>query len=76
MSTLAVTFAASMGSFGVALVLARRFTVVPLEIYTEATGFLDTSYAAALCLLLAAVTLAATAGLLAAAVRMTGSREL
>ncbi len=58
-STLAVTFAASMGSFGVALVLARRFTVVPLEIYTEATGFLDTSYAAALCLLLAAVTLAA-----------------
>ncbi len=58
-STLAVTFAASMGSFGVALVLARRFTVVPLEIYTEATGFLDTGYAAALCLLLAAVTLAA-----------------
>lgn len=58
-STLAVTFAASMGSFGVALILARRFTVVPLEIYTEATGFLDTGYAAALCLLLAVVTLAA-----------------
>ena len=58
-STLAVTFAASMGSFGVALILARRFTVVPLEIYTEYTGFLDTGYASALCLLLAAVTLAA-----------------
>jgi len=58
-STLAVTFAASMGSFGVALILARRFTVVPLEIYTEATGFLDTGYAAALCLLLAGLTLAA-----------------
>jgi putative spermidine/putrescine transport system permease protein len=58
-STLAVTFAASMGSFGVALILARRFTVVPLEIYTEYTGFLDTGYASALCLLLAATTLAA-----------------
>ncbi len=60
-STLAVTFAASMGSFGVALVLARQLTVVPLEIYTQYTGFLDTGYAAALCLILAAVTLAANA---------------
>ncbi|HKI87326.1 MAG TPA: ABC transporter permease subunit [Thermoanaerobaculia bacterium] len=58
-STLAVTFAASMGSFGVALVLARQLTVVPLEIYTQYTGFLDTGYAAALCLILAVVTLAA-----------------
>lgn len=60
-STLAVTFAASMGSFGVALVLARQLTVVPLEIYTQYTGFLDTGYAAALCLILAAVTLGANA---------------
>lgn len=60
-STLAVTFAASMGSFGVALVLARQLTVVPLEIYTQYTGFLDTGYAAALCLILAGVTLAANA---------------
>jgi putative spermidine/putrescine transport system permease protein len=58
-STLAVTFAASMGSFGVALILARRLSIVPLTIYTEYTGFLDAGYAAALCLLLAAVTLAA-----------------
>lgn len=58
-STLAVTFAASMGSFGVALVLARRLSVVPLSIYTQYTGFLDSGLAAALCLLLAAVTLAA-----------------
>ncbi len=64
-STFAVAFAASMGSFGVALILARRFTVVPLEIYTEFTGFLDTGYASALCLGLAAVTLAAN-GLLRA----------
>lgn len=58
-STLAVTFAASMGSFGVALVLARKLSVVPLSIYTQYTGFLDSGLAAALCLLLAAVTLAA-----------------
>ncbi len=62
-STLAVTFAASMGSFGVALILARKLQLVPLAIYTEYTGFLDSGYAAALCLLLAGTTLAA-AGLL------------
>jgi putative spermidine/putrescine transport system permease protein len=62
-STLAVTFAASMGSFGVALILARKLTVVPLSIYTQYTGFLDDGFAAALCLLLAAVTLAANGAL-------------
>jgi len=60
-STLAVTFAASMGSFGVALILAKRLELVPLSIYTEYTGFLDHGYAAALCLLLAGATLAAAA---------------
>jgi len=67
-STLAVTFAASMGSFGVALVLARRLTLVPLSIYTEYTGFLDSGFASALCLLLAAATLAAN-GLLRTVVK-------
>jgi putative spermidine/putrescine transport system permease protein len=57
-STLAVTFSASMGSFGVALILSRRFTVAPLEIYTEMTGFLNDDVAGALCLLLALATLA------------------
>jgi len=61
LSTLAVTFAASMGSFGVALILAKRLELVPLSIYTEYTGFLDQGYAAALCLLLAGATLAAAA---------------
>ncbi|MEO6194646.1 MAG: ABC transporter permease subunit [Thermoanaerobaculia bacterium] len=56
-STLAVTFSASMGSFGVALILSRRFTVAPLEIYTEMTGFLNDEVAGALCLLLALATL-------------------
>jgi putative spermidine/putrescine transport system permease protein len=57
-STLAVTFSASMGSFGVALILSKRFTVAPLEIYTELTGFLNQEVAGALCLVLAALTLA------------------
>jgi putative spermidine/putrescine transport system permease protein len=57
-STLAVTFSASMGSFGVALLLSKRFTVAPLEIYTEMTGFLNHEVAGALCLLLAGLTLA------------------
>lgn len=57
-STLAVTFSASMGSFGVALILARRFTVAPLEVYTALTGMLDDRAAGALCLILAAMTFA------------------
>ncbi len=57
-SALAVTFAASMGSFGVALMLSRRFTVAPLEIYTEITGFNDMAVAGALAVVLAAAALA------------------
>lgn len=51
-----VTFAASMGSFGVALILAKRFTVAPLEIYTELTAFSNDTLAAVLCLFLATAT--------------------
>jgi len=57
-AALAVTFSASMGSFGVALLLARRFTLAPLEVYTELTGFLNDAVAGALCLALAVLTLA------------------
>ena len=58
-ASLALTFSASMGSFGVALILSRRFTVAPVEIYTELTGFSNDAVAGALCLLLALATLAA-----------------
>jgi putative spermidine/putrescine transport system permease protein len=58
-ASLALTFSASMGSFGVALILARRFTVAPLEVYVELTGFANDAVAGALCLLLAVTTLAA-----------------
>jgi putative spermidine/putrescine transport system permease protein len=49
----AVTFAASLGSFGVALVLAARFPLLPVELYRAFTGTLDDSLAAAMALVLA-----------------------
>ena len=70
-SSFALTFSASMGSFGVALILARRFTVAPVEIYTELTGFSNDAVAGALCLLLALITV--TVDRLAAA--RTGRRK-
>jgi putative spermidine/putrescine transport system permease protein len=50
-----VTFAASLGSFGVALILAARFPILPVELYRAFTGTLDDSLAAAMALVLAAV---------------------
>jgi putative spermidine/putrescine transport system permease protein len=48
-----VTFAASLGSFGVALVVAARFPLLPVELYRAFTGTLDDSLAAAMALVLA-----------------------
>lgn len=39
LSTFAVTFSASLGSFGVALIVARRFSLLPLEIYQQIIGY-------------------------------------
>ncbi len=50
-----VTFSASLGSFGVALILAARFPLLPVELYRAFTGTLDDSLAAAMALLLAVV---------------------
>src|SRR5436305_12543453 len=51
-STLAITFSASMGSFGVALLLSRRLSVAPLGVSTLLTAFLHAPVAGARCLLL------------------------
>ncbi|MEO8431929.1 MAG: ABC transporter permease subunit [Acidobacteriota bacterium] len=37
--TFATTFAVSLGSYGAALILSRRFSVLPVEIYQEFTAF-------------------------------------
>lgn len=48
-----VTFAASLGSFGVALIVSARFTLLPVELYRALTGTLDDALAAAMALVLA-----------------------
>lgn len=60
-SALALTFSTSLGSFGAALILARRFTVAPLEAYSLITAFRDDATAGALCVALAAAALGADA---------------
>jgi putative spermidine/putrescine transport system permease protein len=56
-SVLLLTFSVSLGSYGVALLLSRRFTIVPLEIYAAFTGTLDDARAATLSLVLLLVAL-------------------
>lgn len=48
LSTFGLTFSVSLGSFGVALILSRRFSVLPLEIFYRFTGLADASLAAAM----------------------------
>jgi putative spermidine/putrescine transport system permease protein len=53
-----VTFSASLGSFGVALILAGRFPLLPVELYRSFTGSVDESLAAAMALVLALIAVA------------------
>lgn len=55
-STMAVTFSVSMGSFGVALLLLKKASVLPLEIYTQTYSNLAFELAAALSVVLAVIT--------------------
>src|SRR5262249_15275558 len=58
LSTFAVTFSVSLGSFGVALIIARRFSVLPLELYSQLVGFLNFGLAAAMGVVLMAISFA------------------
>jgi putative spermidine/putrescine transport system permease protein len=53
-----VTFAASLGSFGVALIVAGRFALLPVELYRAFTGTLDEPLAVAMALTLVLVAIA------------------
>lgn len=55
-STVAVTFAVSMGSFGVALLLLKRASVFPLEIYNQIYANLAFEAAAAMSVVLGIIT--------------------
>ena len=52
LSTFAVTFTVSLGSFGVALIVAKRFSILPLEIYQQITGYGNPSLMAAMAITL------------------------
>jgi putative spermidine/putrescine transport system permease protein len=69
-STFAVTFTVSLGSFGVALILSKRFSVLPLEIYQQITGFGNPSLMAAMAVALMLLALAINL-----AVRQLGAGE-
>ena len=56
-STFAVTFSVSLGSFGVALVVSRRFSVLPLEMFQQFTAALQTPLASAMAVSLVAIAL-------------------
>lgn len=74
-STFAVTFSVSLGSFGVLLVLSiRRFTLLPLEIFTQYVAPpTDRGIAAAMSLTLLAVAFGTGYGLRRVARRMEGT---
>jgi putative spermidine/putrescine transport system permease protein len=57
LSTFAFTFNVSLGSFGVALILSRRLSVLPLEIFYQFTAMSDASLAAAMAISIAIVAL-------------------
>lgn len=50
LSTFAVTFSVSLGSFGVALIVSKRFSLLSLEIFQQVTGMLNGPLAAAMAL--------------------------
>jgi putative spermidine/putrescine transport system permease protein len=56
-STVALAFAVSMGSFGVALIIAKKFNLLPVDIFLEITGYANFEFASALCVVMLAVTL-------------------
>lgn len=55
----AICFATSMGAFGTAFTLATRIDVLPITIYTEFTNYANFPLAAALAIVLGAITWAA-----------------
>jgi len=51
-STFAVTFSVSLGSFGVALIVSKRYSLLSLEIFQLYTGLLNAELAAAMAVVL------------------------
>ncbi|MCA1580401.1 MAG: ABC transporter permease subunit [Acidobacteria bacterium] len=58
LATFATTFSVSLGSYGAALILSRRFSVLPVEAYQEFTAFGNDAGAAAMAIWLAGISIA------------------
>lgn len=58
LSTFALTFNVSLGSFGVVLVISKKFSLLPLEIFDQIVAFRNTSLAAAMGMLIVGIALA------------------
>ena len=58
LSTFAVTFSVSLGSFGVALIVSKRYSLLPLEIFQLYTGLLNAELAAAMAVVLIVIAIA------------------
>jgi putative spermidine/putrescine transport system permease protein len=58
-STVALAFSVSMGSFGVALIVAKKFNLLPVDIFLEITGYANFEFASALCVVMLLITLGA-----------------
>ncbi|PZR74055.1 MAG: hypothetical protein DLM52_09975 [Chthoniobacterales bacterium] len=69
-STFAVTFTVSLGSFGVALILSKRFSVLPLEIFQQVIGYGNRGLMAAM-----SIALVLLAFLINYSVRLIGAGE-
>jgi putative spermidine/putrescine transport system permease protein len=57
LSTFVLTYSVSLGSFGVALILSRRFSVLPLELFHQFTAMSDAPLASAMAVILALIAL-------------------
>lgn len=56
-STVALAFSVSMGSFGVALIIAKKLNLLPVDIFLEITGYANFEFASALCVVMLVITL-------------------
>jgi putative spermidine/putrescine transport system permease protein len=74
LSTFAITFSVSLGSFGVALVVSKRFALLPVELFQQLFGFLNIGLAAAMGIVLMAIAFVVNYSLRLTSESVTGRR--
>jgi putative spermidine/putrescine transport system permease protein len=74
LSTFAITFSVSLGSFGVALVVSKRFALLPVELFQQLFGFLNLGLAAAMGIVLMLIAFVVNYSLRTTAEYLAGER--